>query len=182
MQPYPLWKICNINFQKWGEGVKGRLEFFQKFIRFGRPMWCQPQVIEPVRHGFSSILLLHFLGHPVCNENLLQHCRLYQQALPPFLCLQSRSVRFWMVRVKHVTNSMSLHQIIQKIRKMHLIQGPKKLPLTSVKFLAPPSAHTCVRWSLRQLETFPHYTLTVSFHTQFFNNLSLKWHLFTPLF
>ena len=31
-----LWtRICNIIFQKWGEGVEGRLEFFQKFIRFG---------------------------------------------------------------------------------------------------------------------------------------------------
>ena len=35
MQPYPLQKICNIIFQKWGGGVKGRLEFFRKVIRFG---------------------------------------------------------------------------------------------------------------------------------------------------
>ena len=29
-------KNCNITFRKWGGGVKGRLELFRKFIRFGR--------------------------------------------------------------------------------------------------------------------------------------------------
>ena len=35
MQAYPLWNFCNIIFQKWGWGVEGCLEFFQKFILFG---------------------------------------------------------------------------------------------------------------------------------------------------
>ena len=39
-------KKCNIIFQKWGGGVKGRLEFFQKFIRFGSG--TLPQVISHI--------------------------------------------------------------------------------------------------------------------------------------
>ena len=35
MQPYVSYKICNIISRKWG-GVEGRLEFFRKFIWFGK--------------------------------------------------------------------------------------------------------------------------------------------------
>ena len=34
-----------------------------------RTQWCQTLVIQPVHHGSSRILLVHFLGHP---EDL--HC------------------------------------------------------------------------------------------------------------
>ena len=44
-------KNCNIIFQKWGGGVKGSFEFFQKFIRFGSR--TLPLVLK-VRGGWTS--------------------------------------------------------------------------------------------------------------------------------
>ena len=47
-------KICNIIFQKWGGGVKGRLEFSWKFIQFGSrtlPLPSEWRLTELVRNS-----------------------------------------------------------------------------------------------------------------------------------
>ena len=48
------------------------------------PKLCQPLVIEPVHHGSSSILLVHFLGHTVCSPHQRKFV-LFDEVLPKWI-------------------------------------------------------------------------------------------------
>ena len=53
LRSWILEKICNMIFRKWGggEGVKGRLDLFRKFIRFGR----DKLPLGPISNCFENV-------------------------------------------------------------------------------------------------------------------------------
>ena len=70
MQQYN--KICNIIFQKWGGGVEGRLDFFQKFIRFGSVTLPIVRIeCEEVRYEQRCIIV--FSGREILHHHLHHH-------------------------------------------------------------------------------------------------------------
>ena len=65
-------KKCNITFQKWGGGVKGRLEFFQKFIRFGSGILPFKQISSLTRPNTKSNMTKYEINH----DQILRRIRL----------------------------------------------------------------------------------------------------------
>ena len=87
-------KSCNLIFWKWG-GVKGRWEFFRKFIRFGT--FTRP--LPPV-HNFSqiSIALPNFVWAGIFNNQSINQNRLL---LTQYHKVLSSTALYWPSTVKY---------------------------------------------------------------------------------
>ena len=73
----------NMIFRKWGGGVKGRLELFRKFIRFGRA--TRPLVLCIVRRQWVSVSTFNVWaalnGCSLCTWSFLAPINIYNPSL-----------------------------------------------------------------------------------------------------
>ena len=79
-------KNCNITFRKWGGGIKGRLELFRKFIRFG----CARHTKEGSQfYEFVSPLSTSVLFWTQCGEDcfIFQTYRFWYNSFYSNLCV-----------------------------------------------------------------------------------------------
>ena len=93
-----LKKNCNMIFPKWGGGVKGRLEFFRKLIRFGGATY-------PLQHSHNTWATTTSLPRSWWqphDHNILQRPRLGWRRWRP-IYLTDEMQYFLLNRIKHVS-------------------------------------------------------------------------------
>ena len=82
-------------FQKWGGGVKGHLELFRKFIRFGRGMlpleWIMPSEMDDAAQAIGGLDSIETLTLHQKKKKLSWNCLFYiGRAKNPHECFENK--------------------------------------------------------------------------------------------
>ena len=136
-------KIRNMIFRKWGGGVKGRLELFRKFIRFGRGML--PWHLAWSKETFTSAA--HIVVATPLSENR-EHCHFPLQIwkiairyceVTGLMMWNCAALRWWVKSV--LLSNVSCSDFSLKIIEKHTLKIPlciifmPKKPCSKVQIL-----------------------------------------------